>query len=141
MKKGQQSASLLSAQTEQRGGRWGQSRQSDDCFLPILSASKSLAGLGLPPDSGFSPPGPSSACQQLARPLQLGFWEMLSSCRQSELSMLGWAATVQTGWLTGDLGGDFRAYSTPGEGRAIPPICLITPSCPLLSLYPPTPIP
>lgn len=51
------------------GGRWGQSRQSDDSFLPILSASKSLAGLGLPPDSGFAPPGSSSACRQLARPL------------------------------------------------------------------------
>lgn len=69
MKKGQQSTSLLSAQTERRGGCRGQSRQSDDCFLPILSASKSLAGLGLPPDSGFSPPGPSSACQQCTRPL------------------------------------------------------------------------
>lgn len=45
-------------------GAWGQSRQSEHCFLPILSASKSLAGLGLPPDSAFSPPGPSSACLQ-----------------------------------------------------------------------------
>lgn len=68
MKKGQQSP-VSSLQTERHGGggwtHWGQCRQSDGCFLPILFASKSLAGLGLPPDSCFSPHGPSSACLRL----------------------------------------------------------------------------
>lgn len=64
---------LLSADRAAWGWGWthrGQCRQSDGCFLPILFASKSLAGLGLPPDSCFSPHGPSSACLQPAPPLQ-----------------------------------------------------------------------
>lgn len=86
-------APLCSQHRQRRcGGCWGQSRQSDDCFLPILSASKGLAGLGLPPDSGFSPPGASSACWHGSRPLQLGLWEMLPSC-QPALDTPGWAAT------------------------------------------------
>lgn len=117
MKKGPQSASLLPAQTEQHGGGgrcWGQICQSDDCFLTILSASKSLAGLGLPPGSGVSPPGPSSSCS-----LQLRFWEMLSS-RWSELGTLGWAATASV-WLTWDLQPGFSAYRALGESGAMPP--------------------
>lgn len=57
-KKGQQSASLLSAQTEPRGGCWGQSHQSDDCLLPILSSSKAWQDLACPQILASPLPGP-----------------------------------------------------------------------------------
>ena len=78
-------AKRLSApsKTEQRRACWGQSCQPDGRFLPIPSASKSLAGLGLPSNSGISPPGPSSTS-----PLQPGFWE------GSPVAGLNWAHSV-----------------------------------------------
>ena len=116
-------------------GCWGQiCCQSDDCFLPILSASKSLAEPGLPQDSGVSPPGPSSAC-----PLQLRFWEMLSS-RWPELGTLGWA-TTPSGWLTWDLQPGFSAYRTLGESGAMPPRRADCPVTSSTSCSPPAPFP
>lgn len=107
------------------GACWGQSRPSDACFLPILSASKSLAGLGLPPDSRFSPPGASSTC-----------WHGLGSGRSSPL--LHWthlggpprqrAVSPGTHW------GNVSAYRTLGGSGAVRPdeLAALTPSHRLL---------
>lgn len=66
------------------------------------------------PDSGLS-----SACGYHARPLQLAFWEMLSSL-QPELDDPGWAATP-SGFLTWGLEGGISAYRALGKSGAIPP--------------------